>query len=74
MNLLASILVLEGFMLLHYGDFLVLEQPREEFQTNWGRGLRREGGSNEPNELPLDPPLKRPLLTCWTTSVEVVNN
>ena len=58
MSLLASILVFEGFLLVHFHDFLVLEQAREGFQTNWGVVLGERGGVlNEPNELPLDPPL-----------------
>ena len=50
MSLLASIFV--------FGEFWVIAQYDRGFQTDWGYGIRREGGSNEPNELPLDPPLK----------------
>ena len=47
MSLLASILVFEGFLLVHFHDFLVLEQAREGFQTNWGVVLGGGGGSFE---------------------------
>ena len=58
-SLLATILVREGFLLVQNRDFLVLEQRDRDFRhiAYWRCGLRREGGSSEPNELPLDLPL-----------------
>ena len=56
-SLLATVLVREGVLLVQNRDFLVLEQRDRDFRHIGGVVLGERGGSSEPNELPLDPPL-----------------